>query len=183
MQSGQLQTLSDQLTRANVLLCFNGPFSHSLIEEFGKALRAYLTVNETDKGSVSDVFSVYIEQAQNVKNYTTSYFPAEVGGLLQRGILAIAREHDGYVISAGNFVRSEHVEPLRARLQSVVNADKDSLKAMYKRQLRAERSEDSSGAGLGLLSMARVASAPLSFHFEPSSEHHAHTYFSLSVQV
>jgi hypothetical protein len=52
------------------MLCFNGPFTATLIEEIGKALRNHMEGLQESPSSVSDVFSVYIELTQNIRRYT-----------------------------------------------------------------------------------------------------------------
>jgi hypothetical protein len=44
----------------------------------------------------------------------------------------------------------------------------DEIKAEYKRKLRTdERDDNSKGAGLGFLTLARDASEPIEYQFEP----------------
>lgn len=67
-----------------------------------------------------------------------------------------------YAVSAGNLVEPADGEALLKRIQEIARLDKTELKRLYKRQLRSPRSPDqSSGAGLGLIEMARKASQPL----------------------
>ena len=42
MQDVNLFELRAHFNRSNILLCFNGPISRSLIEEIGNALKNYL---------------------------------------------------------------------------------------------------------------------------------------------
>ena len=67
-----------------------------------------------------------------------------------------------YAVSAGNLVEPADGEALLKRIQEIAHLDKAELKRLYKSQLRTPRSPDqSSGAGLGLIEMARKASQPL----------------------
>jgi hypothetical protein len=66
------------------------------------------------------------------------------------------------VVSAGNVVESADGQGLVQRVATLASLDKVALKALYKEQLRQPRVEGAStGAGLGLIDVARKSSAPL----------------------
>jgi len=177
-----LHDLRRTLSTQGALICFNGPFSHSIIEELGKAVRKYLETEEIQKSALMDVFSVYIEATQNVSNYANrDDWPEEVRAGLNAGIIVIGREADHYVVQSGNPVRPEDVEALRGRMERLRGLDKPALKALYKEQMRSRLDAGRSGAGLGLIDMARKASAPLVYDLAPDSE--GLTFFSLKVIV
>ena len=56
MSTLNLVHLQDELRRQGVLMCFSGPFSHSIIEELGKAVRHYLESAQVARSALMDVF-------------------------------------------------------------------------------------------------------------------------------
>jgi hypothetical protein len=170
------------LTEGGILICFNGPFSHSIIEELGKAVKKHLESAEVQKSAMMDVFSVFIEATQNVRNYATrpDLTEAERPGL-NTGIIVIAKDGPRYVVHSGNCVRHQHGEQLIRRLDALAALDKAGLKACYKEQLRRDLPAGSQGAGLGLIDMARKASEALHYSLVPESEGYA--FFSLRVVI
>ena len=68
MQDINLFELRAHFNRSNILLCFNGPISRSLIEEIGNALKNYLQADQAQPNAAMDVFSVYIEMTQNIRH-------------------------------------------------------------------------------------------------------------------
>jgi hypothetical protein len=177
-----LHELRQTLTSQGALICFNGPFSHSIIEELGKAVKKYLEAEEMQKSALMDVFSVYIEATQNVSNYANREAWREPERtLLNTGIVVIGRQGDRYAVQSGNPVRPEDGEALRQRLERLIALDKPGLKALYKEQMRNKLGPASSGAGLGLIDMARKARAPLEYALVPDQE--GLTFFSLKVLV
>ncbi|MDR3671833.1 MAG: SiaB family protein kinase [Holophaga sp.] len=177
-----LHELRHTLTSQGALICFNGPFSHSIIEELGKAVRKYLEAEEMQKSDLMDVFSVYIEATQNVSNYANREERQEQERTrLNAGIIVIGREGDRYAVLSGNLVHPEDGEALRQRLDRLAALDKAGLKALYKEQMRNKLGPGSSGAGLGLIDMARKAKAPLEYALVPEQE--GLTFFSLKVLV
>jgi hypothetical protein len=64
-----LLAIREIFNRQNIMLCFNGPVTAPLIEEIGTALRKHMEGLQVSPSAVSDVFSVYIEMAQNIRRY------------------------------------------------------------------------------------------------------------------
>ncbi|MBS0194686.1 MAG: SiaB family protein kinase [Proteobacteria bacterium] len=174
--------IKDRMREAGILISFNGSFSHGIVEELGTAVKKYLESAEGKPSAMMDVFSVYIEAAQNVRNYSERRLAAGADRQeMDANILVISRRDDHYEVSAGNAIDSADIQPLTERLQRLAGMDKAQMKACYKEQLRKERGPEANGAGLGLIEMARRASAPLQYRFTPTDDGGA--YFSLSVVV
>lgn len=174
-----LYNLRQQFDASGMMMCFNGPFSHSIIEEIGTALRNYLAAENIAKAAVLDVFAVYIELAQNVRNYITV---REINqGEASASIITIARWSDGYAISSGNMVLHEDATSLCNRINEIGAMTPEELKRSYKEQMRREVSPGSLGAGLGLLEIARHSSAPMTCTVRTIDE--IYTFFSLTAYV
>lgn len=174
--------IKERMRQAGILICFNGSFSHGIIEELGTAVKKYLESAESKPSAMMDVFSVYIEAAQNVRNYAERRLAAGASKDEQEAnILVISRQGEHYQISAGNAVANADIAGLTASLERLAGLDKAGLKALYKEQLRAERGADAVGAGLGLIEMARRASQPLEYRFTPIDQDSS--YFSLGVTI
>lgn len=97
--------------------------------------------------------------------------------------VAIARNEDGhYVVSAGNLVERDDGQSLVRSIQAIANLDKAALKAAYKEQLRRPRDSGcASGAGLGLLDIARKSSEPLAASLKEQPDGRA--FFSLRAVI
>ncbi len=177
-----LYDLRKRLSEQGILISFNGPFSHSIIEELGKAVKHYLEMEEVRKTALMDVFSVYIEATQNVRNYGARADLEEATRTkVGSGIIVIARSEDRYIVSSGNLVRAEDGAELSQRLEELRGMDKAQLKARYKEQMRKEIPPGAQGAGLGLIDMARKASEPLAYDLVPDGDGFA--FFTLRVTI
>lgn len=180
MTHSDLYLLRETYNQKRLVLCFNGPFSQGLIEELGVALRSHLQSDSISSASATDVFAVYIELTQNIRNYARQYsFSDEAGGTV-----AIGRdEEDRHILLAGNVVSPEDGQSLQARIREISGWDKSQLRAAYKEQLRRPREEGSSpGAGLGLLDIARKSSEPLSCSLLPVNSGNQ-LFFSIKVVI
>jgi hypothetical protein len=175
----QLSSIREEFTREGVMICFNGAFAHSIIEEIGNALRRYLQEQEEKKSAALDVFSVYIEQAQNIRAYLArkQFREAEAAN----AIIVIARKGEHYVVSSGNIVETEDQADLAGRLEQIRAADAAGLKKMFRERLRSDARSSSGGAGMGLIEVARRCAEPLQYAFHPVNA--GHSFFCLTAVV
>jgi hypothetical protein len=181
MAAVDLFSLRNIFQEQGVMICFNGPFSHSVIEELGKAVKRYLQSEEAPKDRVADIFSVFVEQAQNLKNYTAREdlsLPAD--SAYRSGTLLIGREAEHYVINSGNIVHSEDAETIKTRLEDLNDMDNDELRRLYKKRLR-EPIQEGQGPGLGFITMARKAAEPIRYSFREVEE--SLYFFNIAVLV
>jgi hypothetical protein len=155
-----LASLRDFFSVERILICFNGPISRTLISEIGIALKEHIQSTRQCMSAAMDVFSVYIEMSQNIRHYSAAQGYAEPEAT---ATVVIAESGDGsYVVSAGNVVERVDGQALVERVNQLACLDKATLKTLYKQQLRIPRdAELASGAGLGLIDVARKSSAPL----------------------
>jgi hypothetical protein len=179
MDHSDLYLLRETYNQKDILLCFNGPFSQGLIEEIGSALKRHLQSEAGSSSSALDVFAVYIELAQNIREYSRAQDYSEMES---SATCVVGRNREGrYEISAGNVVEPGDAEKICERVQQLSQMDKAQLKAAYKERLRAPRAENDS-AGLGLIDVARKASAPISCSVRPINSGQK-MFFSLRVEI
>jgi hypothetical protein len=173
-----LVALRNAFSKDGILITFNGPFTHSIIEEIGNAMKRYLEAEQCDRGAITDVFAVYIEQTQNVRNYLSRH---EFEGESRNSIVVISVASGSYIVSSGNVILKGDTAALAARLEEINGLDKDGLKRLYKERLRRERGPDDLGAGVGLIDIARRARGGLEYSFKALDAER--DFFSLAVLV
>jgi len=181
MEHNDLYNLRQIANERGVLISFAGPFSHGIIEEIGQAITRYLESETLTKAYLMDVFSVFIEQAQNVRNYANKM--ASQGNKdhdFNHGIVTIGKKDNHHIVCSGNFIRRCDVSPLAAKLDQLHNLDSKELKVLYKQQLRKER-KPGEGGGLGLIDMSRKSSLPLAYEMRTLDKDYS--FFSLCATV
>lgn len=180
MKTSDLYDLKDTLTKDEILICFAGPFSHSIIEELGTAVKHYLEAEQVTKSSLMSVFSIFIEQSQNIKRYAERKGAEGKETFFNGGIVVIGKEGEQYVVCSGNFVEPDDIKDAVARIDRLKGLDPQELKAVYKEQMRKELQPGGS-AGLGLIDMARKASAPLQYTLKTTDDQRC--FFSLKAII
>ncbi len=170
--------LREQFTKDGILMCFNGPFSHSIIEEMGTAIKNHLAAENIARMAVQDVFAVYIEMTQNARNYLTrNQIPIEDTG---SATILIAKHGDCYAVASGNVILKADVEKLVSRIDRINAFDADALKKAIRQQLRCDVLPGE-GAGIGLMEMAKRSPAKLEYSLRDIDDRYA--FFTLKTLI
>jgi hypothetical protein len=171
--------LRNLFSAEGIMMCFNGPFSHSIIEEMGIAIKNYLEAENTARIAVQDVFAVYIEMAQNVRNYQTRrHLP--IGDTGSATIL-IAKRTETYAVISGNVVMKSDIDALISRIDQINALAPDGLKKLIRQQLRREIPPDAQGAGIGLMEMAKRSNTKLEYSIRDINDDYS--FFTLSAHI
>ncbi|HPF17068.1 MAG TPA: SiaB family protein kinase [Thermotogota bacterium] len=174
-----LLNFKETLNQKGILISFNGSFSNSIIEEIGRAIRTYLQEEKLSGGIISDVFSVYIEQTQNIRNYIE--LNDMVNTTTGEAVVIIAKKDGYYTISSGNSIKKDDAKELADYLEKLNSLDKKELRIMYKEQLKKPAQPESRSAGLGLIEITRKASEKIQYQFQNQNE--SFDFFNLFVTV
>ena len=172
-----------QLDEKGIVFSFSGYMSEGILYSLGEALRQKMTLEETNLTTIKKVFSVFVEQAQNIIRYSAEKVEGTVGRRIElsSGIVTIGTQEGRFFIVCANVVLNEDVERLRQRLEQLQGMAPDQIKAFYKEQLREAPEDGSRGATIGLIEIARRASAPIEFDFDPIDAESS--FFCLRVSI
>jgi hypothetical protein len=168
MNGIDLWDLRLRFEQSNILICFNGPLSQSIIEQLGIAIKRYLQEDHDNQQlsdeKLYDVFAVYIELTQNIRNYSQA--SAQRGAAPNRfdsATVAIGKLGSHYLVTAGNPIDQADLPALTSQIDALSQLDREQLKEHYKERRRRARVLDQPSAGLGLIDMARKAACPLEY--------------------
>lgn len=180
-----LLELQKNLERIGIMISFSGQFSQGIIEELSEAIEKHLSKENLAKGDIYNVISIFVEQAQNIRNYTASkenmLNQENYEKIESSGIVTIGKDEDGFFIYSGNLIEENDIEDLYQKLTDLRNLNKDDLKKLYKEQLRKSRDDQQKSAGLGLIDIFRKATYPVVFSF--SDYNRELKFYSLKVTV
>ena len=176
-----LYDLYRQLKMKRILFCYSGPVAQASIEGVGTTLRRNLEFEETGKMTQMAVFSTFIEQVQNVLNYSEEKVGPQEDEM-RVGVAVVGHdESENYCVYCGNRVYNSDVPHISKSIDDLRNLSKDALKALYKERRKSVPALGSKGAGLGLIEMARRAMVPIEYSFEPIDG--AVSFFSIKVVI
>jgi len=167
----------------NIILYYCGPIAHTSIEGVAQTLRQDLAYEEAGNLTSQSVFSVFIEQMQNILNYSAERLANSeaIENELRVGVVVIGHQQNGYYILCGNKIYDSDIADLTQKIESICHKNKDELKVLYKERRRMDPAAGSKGAGLGLIEMARKGSEPMEYSFTPID--HNFSFFTIRVVV
>lgn len=144
--------------------------TEDLLLGIGNAIKKKLEMSELDKKKCRTVFSVFVEQMQNVIRYSAERETHADNTDMSYGIMAVGDVDGRFFVSCGNVVSAADAERLRIGLDRIKGLDKDGLKALWKETLKNEAPEGSKGAGGGFIDIARRAEGGIEYDFDPLDE-------------
>ena len=146
--------------------------SQVILESIGETVRRKMQMESTKLGTIQRVFSILVEQAQNILNYSAEVTKAPDGGgcEIRAGVLTLGIDGKHYYVCCGNYIPIEKIEPLTRDLVMIRELDPDEIRRLYKERRKADPPPDSLGAGLGLIEIARRSTRPVDFDIRPLND-------------
>lgn len=163
----QWDDLCGFVERQDVIFYYVGYFSQAITSAMAEAIKLRVKHAGAEALTRRRLFSSFIEMAQNIVHYSSDPSNPDIDEdhSMRQGALFISFKNERYYLHCANPVNMDVAEKLREKLEHLRSLTIDEIKLEYKKMLRSETPVDSKGAGLGLLTMARDASAPLDFAF------------------
>ncbi|MGL5890573.1 MAG: SiaB family protein kinase, partial [Bacteroidia bacterium] len=156
-----------------------GKVSDGFIDSFIGLLDAKPVFKKLSRSARRKLMQALVEALQNIRNNTPEDFSdhrPEAVVFMQR------KENNIWMLRCGNVMRTAEVPALRLRLEDIETADETRLKEMYMNQMSLTLSDaNRKSAGLGLIEMARSASAPISYKFVTLTP--PYTFFAVELQL
>ena len=176
-----LYDFQKELQDQGVFFCFSGALSQNLLKDIIRHLHLRHELADAGKPTFNRIISIIIELLQNVIYY--SAIPPKDCAMkdaksVGEGMLVIGCENGDFFVSCGNPVRQGSVPTLESKLRKLQEMDRDQIRQYYREQLRVLPDEDSRGAGLGFIEMAKKSSRPIEFDVRPVDEDLS--YFSIT---
>lgn len=170
----------------NISIIYSGPIWADGIEGIGGTVRKRLEYDELPLSASQSVFSVFVEQMNNILMYSAEkeafHLPGASTVYASKGVFVLGAKDKTYFIQSGNVVRPESKELLTRRIDHVNRLDKQELRKLYREQIKSENANpESHGAGLGLIEIARRASSKIEYEFFPFEDGMA--FFSMFVTI
>jgi len=182
---------NEVVKKLNIKVIYSGPMWDDGVKGLAEMVRTHLSHDQLSGNASKAIFSVFIEQVTNILMYSAEkeqytqppdYEPVDISiGTVIMGNKMDAR--NTFFVQTKNAIKNENIDFLRERLDYLNSLDKKELRQFYKDMVRSDENihPESQGAGLGLIEIARRATAPVSYSFEPISE--GLSFFTLYVEI
>ncbi|MBF0096314.1 MAG: hypothetical protein HQM04_12730 [Magnetococcales bacterium] len=156
-----------QATDDGVIFCMRGPMNQNVIEMLEHVLKKRAVQEHGDHNKSIRVFSVFVEQVQNIIRYSEERVQlSDEGGEAGVGMVMVGYRQGAFYVSCGNLIKEGDQPRLQQQLLLLRGMDKDQLRAYFKERGRSPAPAGSKGAGLGLIEIVRRATS-FDYFFTP----------------
>lgn len=172
------------LAEKGIVFCYSGVITEKQLTAIGNVVKNKLELENTETNIARSVFSVFVEQVQNVIRYSVEKPEDEQAKLADAngyGLIVVGQKDGKHFITCSNLIEIAEVERLRTALTHIQSLNEQELKALYKQTLRAETPATSKGAGVGFIDIARRAINGFEFDFTAKDAKYA--YFAVKAYI
>jgi len=132
------------------------------------------------------IFSVFVEQVTNMMMYSAEKEKFEQPGSkpvdVSIGMLVLGHKENTFFVQTRNVIKNENINIIKGRIDHLNTLDKKGLRQYHRERMRDENDNpESKGAGLGLIEIARRATAPIEYTFQTINE--KLSYFTMYAEI
>ena len=166
----------------DIMLSFKGDITSELLSSMLQIMETKLENLDEQPKVRKKVYNVLVECLQNLYHHRDEIRIATGNDENKKqAIFMISKNAVEYNIMTGNFVKSEKVAGLKARIDKINGMDKDELKQHYQDVLSLEGFSEKGGGGLGFIDIARKSGQKLNYEFLQIDEEFS--FFSLYIKI
>jgi hypothetical protein len=181
-QLEELRRFFSPISGTETILAFQGTFSQDVIVSLGEILNNELAAFSAP-AAVNRAFGIFVEMAQNVLHYSIERKVTVSGGTAGVGSIIVARTPKHLVIMTSNLIAPERMPAIKRRFKEINQMEPQELRNTYQIKRRNQYHEDSFGAGLGLLDIARRSGHQLGHGFLPEGKEQLRFFFRVVVTL
>lgn len=170
----------DKMERNNILLSFKGDITSELLTSILQIMENKMDNMQEEPKMKKKVYNVLVECLQNLYHHMDDVADS-CGEINRSAIFMIGKLNNCYTITTGNYIFSENVKGLKARLDEVNSLNKEELKEYYKKILNNGEMSLKGGGGLGMIDIARKTGEKLEYNFLEIDN--KVSFFTLNIKV
>lgn len=168
----------EMMDKNEIVLVYCGDFSQEMNKTLLSFTERKFRSDNLEENTRRKIFNIMVEVLQNIsKNkIEKSMIMPESEALFILG----SNENEFRLISS-NLIMNDKIETLKNRLDQVNSLDKEGLKQLYKDVRLNTAFTEKSGAGIGIIDIARKSESKLEYSFEKISDHCS--IYSLLIRI
>ena len=154
-----------QLNGQGITFCYSGYMSEDLLLGIGNTIKKKMSFSVMGKRKSKSVFSVFVEQMQNVIRLSAERIKDSGKSELSYGVMAVGEVGYNVFVTCGHIVHATDAIRIKADLDNINSLDRDGLKELWKKTLRDELQDDGKWGMAGFIDIARRAKGGLEYEF------------------
>ncbi|MFH1319318.1 MAG: SiaB family protein kinase [Bacteroidota bacterium] len=171
----------DKMEKSNIILSFKGEITSELLTSILQIMESKLENYQEAPKTKKKVYNVLVECLQNLYHHLDEVAADDQPTKIKTAIFMIAKDVDSYTVMTGNYILSNNIKPLAAKLDKINALSKDELRSYYQEILNNEEYSEKGGGGLGLIDIARRTGQKLGYNFKPIDDEFS--FFSLDITI
>ncbi|MBD3841673.1 MAG: hypothetical protein IE909_07280 [Campylobacterales bacterium] len=133
-------------------------------------------------GVSNNIFTIFIELAQNMMNYSKSADQNDTT-IKPEGLIVVSKFEDKtYHVHSQNIVSKADKEKLEAKLLEISTLDADGIKKRYKELRRSGKETHGKGGGIGLYEIAKRCDN-LFYEFKKINDERYYFYLKTTIHI
>ena len=169
----------------NIILLYKGELTFDLVTSMIGTLEERLEELEENRKIKKKFYNVSTECIQNLYYHLDEVNADELRISTydsRSAMIMIAARKRFYSLQTGNYIPSEKVSTIQARLDEINNVAPDELRALYKKVLNEQEFSDKGTGGLGFIDIARkTGGEKLRYKFQRVTDNVS--YFTFQVRL
>ncbi|GAB6053483.1 SiaB family protein kinase [Magnetospira thiophila] len=174
------------LKNKEIWFLFEGFLTEDILSGTSNALKMRLSCDDVAPAVAKITFHVFVELAQNIMRYSDKHeFIESLWGAedLKFGTIVVGRGKDTIVVASENQIQNEKVESLRSHLDTICGLDAEGRKKLYKETLRGNTPEQSKGAAVGFIDIARNRLTSFNYVFYEIDDSYSRFVFEINIDT
>lgn len=165
-----------------IFLTYGGFLTQTLIAGMTEALEKEAKYHELNMGVANNIFTIFIELAQNVMNYSKSINKG-CNEVKSEGLIVVGKDEQmNYFIHSQNVIAKEDKDKIEPKLQEIQTMDRDQLKKRYRELRKSGRDTHNKGGGIGFYEIAK-RSDNIKFEFKKINDDKYYFHFISMIKT
>jgi len=138
-----------------IFLTYGGFLTQTLIAGMTEALEKEAEHHDLKAGMANNIFTIFIELAQNVMNYSKSVNKG-CKEVKSEGLIVVGKDDNmNYFIHSQNVIAKEDMDKIKPKLDEIETLNREELKKRYRELRRSGRDSHKKGGGIGFYEIAK----------------------------
>lgn len=166
------------MSENDIMLAYCGEFSQDLNKTLLSFTERKFKSENVEDNTRRKIFNIMVEQLQNISK---NKIELTAGKPEVTPVFILGSNNEDYILISSNMISNAKIDLLKNRLDQVNALSRDELKILYREARLSSSFTEKSGAGIGIIDMARKSENKLEYDFENLDD--LHSIYSLMIRV
>ena len=162
----------------DIMLVYCGEFSQELNKTLLSFTERKFKADNVEDNTRRKIFNIMVEVLQNISKNKVEKLENTPD---IEAVFILGTNQNDYLLISSNIIKNDKIAALKNRIDQVNLLDKEGLKNLYKEVRLNTSFSDKSGAGIGIIDIARKSENKLEYSFEEVNSEYS--VFSFLIRI